>query len=132
MSLDDSLTLAEAYKLPASHIHYLYLIQLVTRGKVCTEYGNVPFFNRPQGECHWHTYNARFCFQSEECITLLKKLSTSEATCVIERLTTWARLQLEDKEHISDEVAVDFHVTHALLSQTSSNGLCLRHIQLEG
>uniref|UniRef100_H3DEG7 Kinetochore associated 1 n=1 Tax=Tetraodon nigroviridis TaxID=99883 RepID=H3DEG7_TETNG len=73
MSLDDSLTLAEAYKLPTSHIHYLYLIQLIAQGK------------------------------SEECMTLLKKLSTSEAECVIERLTSWARLQLEDKEHISDE-----------------------------
>lgn len=46
-----------------------------------------------------------FCFQSEECMTLLKKLSSTEAECVIERLTSWARLQLEDKEHISDEVS---------------------------
>lgn len=46
-----------------------------------------------------------FCFQSEECMILLKKLPTSEAECAIERLTSWARLQLEDKEHISDEVA---------------------------
>lgn len=37
MSLDDSLTLAEAYKLPTSNIHYLYLIQLIAQGKV--EYG---------------------------------------------------------------------------------------------
>lgn len=34
MSLDDSLTLAEAYKLPASHIYYLYLIQLIAQAKV--------------------------------------------------------------------------------------------------
>lgn len=47
-------------------------------------------------------------------MTLLKKLSTSEAECVIERLTSWARLQLEDKEHISDEVATGFHTTHVL------------------
>ncbi|XP_056888450.1 kinetochore-associated protein 1 [Takifugu flavidus] len=73
MSLDDSLTLADAYKLPTSHIHYLYLIQLIAQSK------------------------------SEECMSLLKKLPTSEAECVIERLTSWARLQLEDKEHISDE-----------------------------
>lgn len=34
MSLDDSLTLAEAYKLPTSQIYYLYLIQLITQAKV--------------------------------------------------------------------------------------------------
>lgn len=37
-------------------------------------------------------------------MTVLKKLSSAEAECVIERLTSWARLQLEDKDHISDEV----------------------------
>lgn len=35
MSLDDSLTLAEAYKLPTMHIHYMYLIQLIGQDKVC-------------------------------------------------------------------------------------------------
>lgn len=45
------------------------------------------------------------CFlQTEEILTLLKKLPSAEAECVIERLTSWARMQLEDKEHISDEV----------------------------
>ncbi|KAK2837222.1 hypothetical protein Q5P01_014434 [Channa striata] len=73
MSLDDSLTLAEAYKLPSMQIHYLYLIQLISQGK------------------------------TEECTTLLKNLSSVEAECVVERLTSWARLQLEDKVHISDE-----------------------------
>lgn len=34
MSLDDSLTLAEAYKLPTSQIYYLYLIQLIAQAKV--------------------------------------------------------------------------------------------------
>uniref|UniRef100_A0A7N5ZWT1 Kinetochore associated 1 n=1 Tax=Anabas testudineus TaxID=64144 RepID=A0A7N5ZWT1_ANATE len=72
MSLDDSLTLAEAYKLPTMHIHYMYLIQLISQGK--------------------------------ECMIVLKKLSSAEAECVVERLTSWARLQLEDKVHISDEV----------------------------
>lgn len=37
-------------------------------------------------------------------MTVLKKLSSAEAECVVERLTSWARLQLEDKVHISDEV----------------------------
>ncbi|KAK7933078.1 hypothetical protein WMY93_003974 [Mugilogobius chulae] len=72
-SLEDSLTLAEAYKLPTSQINYLHLIQLIGLGK------------------------------REECMTVLKQLSTAEAECVIERLTTWARLQLEDKEHLSEE-----------------------------
>lgn len=44
------------------------------------------------------------CFQTEEVLTVLKRLSSAEAECVIERLTSWARLQLEDKVHISDEV----------------------------
>uniref|UniRef100_A0A8C5DZ37 Kinetochore associated 1 n=1 Tax=Gouania willdenowi TaxID=441366 RepID=A0A8C5DZ37_GOUWI len=71
MSLEDSLTLAEAYKLPISQINYLYLIQLSSHGK--------------------------------EILCVLKKLSSAEAECVIERLTAWARLQLEDKDHISEE-----------------------------
>ncbi|CAG5923423.1 unnamed protein product [Menidia menidia] len=73
MSLEDSLTLAEAYKLPKSHINYLYLIQLISQSK------------------------------TEETLAVLKRLSSVEAECVIERLTSWARLQLEDKVHISDE-----------------------------
>uniref|UniRef100_A0A3Q2EJQ6 Kinetochore associated 1 n=1 Tax=Cyprinodon variegatus TaxID=28743 RepID=A0A3Q2EJQ6_CYPVA len=74
MSLEDSLTLAEAYNLPTAQINYLYLIQLISHGR------------------------------TEEVLTVLKKLSSEEAVCVIERLTSWARLQLEDKVHISDEV----------------------------
>uniref|UniRef100_A0A3P9MGD6 Kinetochore associated 1 n=1 Tax=Oryzias latipes TaxID=8090 RepID=A0A3P9MGD6_ORYLA len=66
-SLQDSLTLAEAYKLPTSLINYLHLIQLVGQHK---------------------------------------RLSSPEAECVIEHLASWARLQLEDKEHISDEDAL--------------------------
>ncbi|XP_056274414.1 kinetochore-associated protein 1 isoform X3 [Pseudoliparis swirei] len=73
MSLEDSLTLAEAYKLPTLQINYLYLIMLIGQSKM------------------------------EESMTVLKKLSSAEAECVIKRLTSWARLQLEDKAHISDE-----------------------------
>uniref|UniRef100_A0A3P9QBQ0 Kinetochore associated 1 n=1 Tax=Poecilia reticulata TaxID=8081 RepID=A0A3P9QBQ0_POERE len=73
MSLEDSLTLAAAYKLPTTQINYLYLTQLIGQGK------------------------------TEEVLTVLKRLSSAEAECVIERLTSWARLQLEDKVHISDE-----------------------------
>jgi len=43
--------------------------------------------------------------QTEACMGLLKQLSPAETEAVLERLTTWARLQLEDKEHVSDEVS---------------------------
>uniref|UniRef100_A0A671UD79 Kinetochore associated 1 n=1 Tax=Sparus aurata TaxID=8175 RepID=A0A671UD79_SPAAU len=71
MSLEDSLTLAEAYKLPTSQINYLFLIQLIGQGK--------------------------------ECMTVLRKLPSAEAECVIDHLTSWAKLQLQDKDHISEE-----------------------------
>ncbi|XP_030272722.1 kinetochore-associated protein 1 isoform X1 [Sparus aurata] len=73
MSLEDSLTLAEAYKLPTSQINYLFLIQLIGQGK------------------------------TEECMTVLRKLPSAEAECVIDHLTSWAKLQLQDKDHISEE-----------------------------
>ncbi|XP_059192757.1 kinetochore-associated protein 1 isoform X1 [Centropristis striata] len=94
MSLEDSLTLAEAYKLPTLQINYLFLIQLIGQGK------------------------------TEECITVLRKLSSSEAECVIERLTSWARLQLEDKAHISDE-----HKKHQMvIAQVMVEALKYLHI----
>uniref|UniRef100_A0A7N6AI84 Kinetochore associated 1 n=1 Tax=Anabas testudineus TaxID=64144 RepID=A0A7N6AI84_ANATE len=94
MSLDDSLTLAEAYKLPTMHIHYMYLIQLISQGK------------------------------TEECMIVLKKLSSAEAECVVERLTSWARLQLEDKVHISDE-----HKKHQMvIAQVMAEALKYLHI----
>ncbi|XP_037536314.1 kinetochore-associated protein 1 [Nematolebias whitei] len=72
-SLEDTLMLAEAYKLQTSQINYLYLIQLTSQNK------------------------------TEEVLTILKRLTCAEAECAIERLTCWARLQLEDKQHISEE-----------------------------
>eukprot|EP00064_Thunnus_orientalis_P013396 superscaffoldBa00002172_g13435 len=94
MSLEDSLTLAEAYKLPTLQINYLYLIQLIGQGK------------------------------TEACMTVLKKLSPAEAECVIERLTTWAMLQLEDKIHISDE-----HKKHQMvIAQAMVEALKYMHI----
>ncbi|KAM3867492.1 kinetochore-associated protein 1 [Diretmus argenteus] len=94
LSLEDSLKLAEAYKLPASQINYLYLIQLIGQGK------------------------------TEACMTVLKQLSSAEAECVIERLTTWARLQLEDKDHISDE-----HKKHQMvIAQVMVDTLKFLHI----
>lgn len=110
MSLEDSLTLAAAYKLPTSQINYLYLIQLIRQCKVCSstweyEITNILFFYI----FFWCFYDILIesllcCLQTEECLAVLKKLSPAEAECVIERLTSWARLQLEDKAHISDEV----------------------------
>ncbi|XP_071339118.1 kinetochore-associated protein 1 isoform X1 [Trachinotus anak] len=94
MSLEDSLILAEAYKLPTSQINYLYLIQLIGQGK------------------------------TEECMTVLKRLSSAEAECVVERLTSWARLQLEDKVHISDE-----HKKHQIvIAQVMVEALKYLHI----
>ncbi|XP_062307937.1 kinetochore-associated protein 1 [Osmerus eperlanus] len=72
-SLEDSLKLSEAYKLPTSQINTLYLIQLIDQGK------------------------------NEACVTLLKRLPSCEAERVIGRLTTWARLHLQDKDHLCDE-----------------------------
>ncbi|KAI4889407.1 hypothetical protein NFI96_034091 [Prochilodus magdalenae] len=68
-SLEDSLKLAEAYKLSSSEIHYLHCIQLLEHNK------------------------------REQCIAQLKKLPPAEAELVIERLASWARLQLQIKEH---------------------------------
>ncbi|XP_074493975.1 kinetochore-associated protein 1 [Sebastes fasciatus] len=94
MSLEDSLTLAEAYKLPTSQINHLYFIQMIGLGK------------------------------TEECMTVLKKLSSAEAECVIERLTDWARMQLEDKAHISDE-----HKKHQMvIAQVMVDALKYLHI----
>ncbi|XP_061758400.1 kinetochore-associated protein 1 [Nerophis ophidion] len=71
--LDDALTLARAYILPTSEIHYLYILRLIGQGA------------------------------SEECIVALRRLPAAEVECVMLRLTSWAMLQLEDKDHISDE-----------------------------
>lgn len=110
MSLEDSLTLAEAYKLPTSQINYLYVIHLIGQSKVCKS--SQEFLTA----CYWlillfcvpdiFVWDFLYCvfLQTEEILTLLKKLPSAEAECVIERLTSWARMQLEDKEHISDEV----------------------------
>lgn len=51
-------------------------------------------------------------------MTVLKKLAHSEAECVVERLTSWARLQLEDKVHLSEEVrrGKDFKCVKLVLS----------------
>ncbi|XP_066511842.1 kinetochore-associated protein 1-like [Hoplias malabaricus] len=73
-SLEDSLKLAEAYKLSSSEIHYIHCIQLLE-------------------------HNER-----EKCTAHLKKLPSAEAELVIERLTSWARFQLQNKAHISEEL----------------------------
>ncbi|XP_056103315.1 kinetochore-associated protein 1 isoform X1 [Rhinichthys klamathensis goyatoka] len=72
-SLEDSLKLIEAYKLNPAEIHHLHCIQLIQ------------------------------CNKREKCIALLKNLPHSEAEFVIERMACWARLELQDKRHISEE-----------------------------
>lgn len=72
-SLEDSLKLIEAYKLNPAEFHHLHCIQLIQRNK------------------------------REKCTTLLKSLPHSEAIFVIERMACWARLELQDKQHISEE-----------------------------
>ncbi|XP_064209384.1 kinetochore-associated protein 1 [Anguilla rostrata] len=72
-SLEDALKLAQAYRLPSFHIYFLYFIQLVGQAK------------------------------GEACVVLLKQLSPEEAERVIEKLATWARLELQDKAHVSEE-----------------------------
>uniref|UniRef100_A0A3B3RBR1 Kinetochore associated 1 n=1 Tax=Paramormyrops kingsleyae TaxID=1676925 RepID=A0A3B3RBR1_9TELE len=44
----------------------------------------------------------------QACVLVLKGLPPMEAECVIERLTTWARLELQDKEFVSEEVGARF------------------------
>ncbi|RXN10649.1 kinetochore-associated 1 isoform X1 [Labeo rohita] len=72
-SLEDSLKLIEAYKLNPAEIHHLHCIHLIQHNK------------------------------REKCVGLLKNLPHSEAEFVIERLVCWARLELQDKQHISEE-----------------------------
>ncbi|XP_051529247.1 kinetochore-associated protein 1 [Myxocyprinus asiaticus] len=72
-SLVDSLKLAEAYKLHPAEIHHLHCIHLIQSN------------------------------EREKCIALLKNLSHVEAEFVIERMACWARLELQDKRHFSEE-----------------------------
>ncbi|TRY91813.1 hypothetical protein DNTS_012445, partial [Danionella cerebrum] len=72
-SLQDSLKLMEAYKLNPIEFYHLHCIHLM----------------------HWQ--------KREECMGLLKSLHCSEAEFVIERLVSWARLELQDKRYVSEE-----------------------------
>lgn len=72
-SLQDSLKLIQAYKLNPAEIHHLHCIHLIQHSK------------------------------REKCMALLKNLLHPEAELVIERMACWARLQLQDKRHISEE-----------------------------
>ncbi|XP_060739087.1 kinetochore-associated protein 1 isoform X1 [Tachysurus vachellii] len=71
-SLEDSLKLVETYKLSSSEIYYIYCIQLLEKN------------------------------DSDGCIAELKKLPAAEAELVIERLISWARLQLQNKEQLTE------------------------------
>ena len=104
-SLEDSLRLAEAYKLPTSQINTLYLIQLMDQGKVSRSSSftihPATLFSLNERLSVW---SVSVSLQTEACVTLLKRLPSCEAECVIGRLTTWARLHLQDKDHLCDEV----------------------------
>uniref|UniRef100_A0A6Q2ZN00 Kinetochore associated 1 n=1 Tax=Esox lucius TaxID=8010 RepID=A0A6Q2ZN00_ESOLU len=99
-SLEDSLKLAGAYKLPTSQIHTLYLIQLIS--------------------------------QSQQCVTLLKNLPPAEAEHVIERLANWARLELQDKDHVSEEVSLfQGHLGYISLQQRENNYYAFKSVDCE-
>uniref|UniRef100_A0A673J6Y3 RZZ complex subunit KNTC1/ROD C-terminal domain-containing protein n=1 Tax=Sinocyclocheilus rhinocerous TaxID=307959 RepID=A0A673J6Y3_9TELE len=72
-SLEDSLKLIEAYKLNPAEIHHLHCIHLIQHNK------------------------------REKCVALLKNLLRPEAELVIERMACWARFELQDKRHVSQE-----------------------------
>ncbi|KAJ8286257.1 hypothetical protein GJAV_G00036360 [Gymnothorax javanicus] len=73
-SLEDALKLAEAYKLPSTQIHFLHFIRLLGLA------------------------------QREACVSLLKQLAAGEVEHVIERLASWARLELQVTEPVSAEL----------------------------
>uniref|UniRef100_A0A8C9RYA8 Kinetochore associated 1 n=1 Tax=Scleropages formosus TaxID=113540 RepID=A0A8C9RYA8_SCLFO len=52
-------------------------------------------------------YIIQLISQRELCVTVLKELPPAEAECVTERLATWARLELQNKHLISEEVTHD-------------------------
>ncbi|KAG7318542.1 hypothetical protein KOW79_018297 [Hemibagrus wyckioides] len=84
-SLEDSLKLVETYKLNSSEIYYIYCIQLLEKN------------------------------HSDGCIAELKKLPPAEAELVIERLTNWARLQLQNKEQLTELKKQQMHVAQTMV-----------------
>ncbi|XP_046697965.1 kinetochore-associated protein 1 isoform X3 [Silurus meridionalis] len=84
-SLEDSLKLAETYKLNSSEIYYIYCIQLLEKN------------------------------ERDKCIAGLKKLPPAEAELVIERLTSWAKLQLQNKEQINELKKLQMHVAQTMV-----------------
>ncbi|XP_077570694.1 kinetochore-associated protein 1 [Stigmatopora nigra] len=66
--LQDALSLAGVYKLPTWHINFLHAVRLIGRA------------------------------QSEACLAAIKILPPGETTSVMERLVSWAKLALEDKD----------------------------------
>lgn len=72
------------------------------------------------------------CFQREKCIELLKSLPHSEAEYVIERMACWARLELQDKRHISKEVCVCVvNQTHPYAAFLNDMSFLQQHKQLQ-
>ncbi|KAF5904768.1 kinetochore-associated protein 1, partial [Clarias magur] len=84
-SLEDSLKLVETYKLNSSEVYYIYCIQLLEKN------------------------------EGDRCIAVLKKLPPSEAEPVIERLASWARLQLQNKEQIAELKKLQMQVAQTMV-----------------
>lgn len=84
-SLEDSLKLAETYKLNSSEIYYIYCIQLLEKN------------------------------ETDRCISGLKKLPPAEAELVIERLACWARLQLQYKEPFTELRKLQMQVAQTMV-----------------
>ncbi|XP_053510250.1 kinetochore-associated protein 1 isoform X3 [Ictalurus furcatus] len=84
-SLEDSLKLAETYKLNSSEIYYIYCIQLLEKN------------------------------ERDRCISRLKKLPPAEAELVIERLVCWARLQLQNKEPFTELRKLQMQVAQTMV-----------------
>ncbi|XP_060762821.1 kinetochore-associated protein 1 isoform X2 [Neoarius graeffei] len=84
-SLEDSLKLAETYRLNSSEIYYIYCIHLLEKN------------------------------ERDKCIAGLKKLPPSEAELVIERLTNWARLQLQNKEQLTELKKLHMQVAQTMV-----------------
>lgn len=72
-SLEDALCLAKAYQLDPSQVHFSYILQLLDKT------------------------------QTEEILCEIRRLPLVEARVIIRRLSKWAQILLEEKEHYSEE-----------------------------
>ncbi|XP_068100250.1 kinetochore-associated protein 1 [Hyperolius riggenbachi] len=76
-SLEDALKIAQAYQLPTVEVYIFRIVQLI-------------YMNR-----------------GDECLNLLKSVSSSEAEVTVERLSLWARIALQENPGTSEECKED-------------------------